>query len=380
MPFSNQLEVNLSALKHNARLLKKIIGPELSFYPVVKSNAYGLGVSAIVTALLEEGLYELAVLNTKEAQNISSKNVKLLLMEPFIEEDIQLILENPHWQIVVSSFENLQMLSSKHISKYQKKNSLSIHIKIDMGLSRFGFYPQDIPKVLDFLQEQKHLQLEGVCGHLPDGQNIQDTQKQIIQFTKVKEIFQKIFPYLKFHLFNSINLMSCYSHKIPLSFGVRVGGCLYGIKHPIHFHNETARKRWLELDLKPVSTLKSCIASLKKINKGQKVSYQGEWEAGRSSVIAVVPMGYADGFLKNSSKPTYVLLRGQKAPVVGQVCMNCFMIDATEIENPQVGEEIVIYGKQNENQIDIKDFLLYETGTPYEVMTRLHNQIQRVYK
>ena len=380
MPLPNQLEVNLPALKHNTRLLKKIVGPELSFYPVVKSNAYGLGVSAVTKALVEEGLCELAVLNTKEAQSIPSKNVKLLLMEPFTEEDLPLILENPHWQTVIGSFENLKQLSLNNISKYKKKNPLSIHIKIEMGLSRFGFHPQDIPKVLTLLQEQKHLKLEGVYGHLPGGSRIQDTQKQIIQFENIQKNFQENFSNLKFHLFNSINFIGCYAHNIPLPFGVRIGGCLYGIKHPVHFQDENSQKTWQELDLKPVSTLKSRIASLKKINKGQRVSYEGQWTALRPSVIAVVPMGYADGFLKNPSKSAYVLLRSQKAPIVGQVCMNCFMIDITEIENPQVGEEIVIYGKQNGNQIDIKDFMLYETGTPYEVMTRLHNQVQRVYK
>ena len=380
MPFPNQLEVNLPALKHNVRLLKKIVGPKLSFYPVVKSNAYGLGVSAVTTALLEEGLRELAVLNTKEAQSITSKNVKLLLMEPFTEEDLPLILENPHWQMVIGSFENLIRLSFNNIRKYIKKKTLSIHIKIEMGLSRFGFHPSDIPKILTLLQEQKHLKLEGVCGHLPGGHSIQETKKQIIQFENIKKTFQENFSNLKFHLFNSINFIACYTHNIPLPFGVRIGGCLYGIKHPVHFQDKISPKKWQELDLKPVSTLKSRIVSLKKINKRQRVSYEGQWTAPRSSVIAVVPMGYADGFLKNPSKPAYVLLRGQKAPIVGQVCMNCFMIDITEIESPQVGEEIVIYGKQKGNQIDIKDFLLYETGTPYEVMTRLHNQVQRVYK
>lgn len=388
MSFQSYLEVHLSALRHNVRVLKNIAGSGNCIYPVVKSNAYGLGSAAVMRSLLKEGLQTAAVNNVTEAyklKELDSQGLKCLLLWPFSQEEASVIVENSHWKPVIGSFEHLERLRKAH-SK-MKNRSLSkkphcIHLKIDIGMSRFGFCEKDVSQLISILKEQNDLHLEGVCAHLPGGRDIGcpegESQKQMMKFKKITELFLSAFPKTAFHFLNSIGVVGCHVYDIPIKYGCRIGGGLYGIKHAVDIKTSSAHKKWLELNLQPVSSFKSRIDSLKQIDSGQKVSYGGEWKASRPSKIAVVPVGYADGLLK-SGKEDFVLCRGKKTPIVGRIFMNGFMIDVTEIDHPKAGEEVVIYGEQNGSVKKIEDWM-FEGGSAYELMSRIHLQIPRIYK
>ncbi len=377
----NKLEVNLDALRANVKTALKIIGKNNFFYPFVKSNAYGLGIHKVTQVLMEEGLYEVGLLTTQEAQTLDSKKIKTLIFGPI--DKTEEFLKNPNWIPVISSFDDLNNFSQT-ILKHQASHL--IHIKFDVGMSRLGFEETDCDKIISFLSQNKHLNLEGICAHLSRGEDIgvlnSETQKQVAQFKNIRQKMKKHFPSIKQHLLNSSAFLGSFSHDLDMEFGARLGGFIYGIKHDVENQTQKALNKWSELNLKPVSTLKVGIISSRIIPQGRGVSYDSLWKAKIPSNIAVVSMGYADG-LSRALTGLNVLFRGQKVQVAGSICMNFFMIDLTPVlglkEQAKRGEEVVIYGQQQKEEISIKDHAQSLGSIPYEIMTHISSSVQRVY-
>ncbi len=373
----NKLEVHLGSFKTNVKTALKIIEKD-NLHPFVKSDAYGLGVQQITQALMEEGLFTAGVLNTQEAQKISSK-MKILIFGPL--ENAEEFLSRPRWTPVLSSFDDLKTFSQA-VLKHQ--NPRCIHIKLDLGMSRLGFEERECGDIISFLNQNKHLRLEGICAQLSRGEGIgvlnSSAQKQTAQFKNIGKKIKRYFPHVKQHIFNSASFLGCFSNNLKMEFGARLGGFLYGIKHDIENHKML--KKWSELDLQPVSTLKAGIISSRIIPQGGTVSYDSLWKAKTPSNIAVVSMGYANG-LSRALTGSDVLFRGKRVKVRGAVCMNFFMIDLTPVlglkEKPKRGEEVVIYGRQKNEEISIKEQAEALGSIPYEVMTHISSSVQRVY-
>ena len=372
----SKLVINLDALRKNIQTVKGLIGQDSFLYPFIKSNAYGLGVHHVFPIFLKEGFLEFGVLNTKEIQSISNPQAKFLLFGAM--EDPSLIVKNQNWIPVIHCFDDLKNFSDKVL---KNKTKHSIHIKINTGMARLGFEVSEVDSVISYLKEQTHLQLEGVCGHLPCGENLKGvSQDQIKTFKQQLQKFKNTFSNIKSHLYNSHALVSSWSHQQPLEFGCRVGGCFYGAKPLVHFENSQSKEKWSQINIQPVTTLKSSIVSSRIVPQNKGVSYGWNWKAKRDSSIAVVGMGYADGLWK-SFKGGQVLFRGQRAPIVGDICMNFFMIDVTDILGsslPKAGEEVVIYGQQKESEITINDWATHTGSIPYEIMTNIGFSLDKV--
>ncbi|MDE0151650.1 MAG: alanine racemase [Bdellovibrionales bacterium] len=377
----NKLEVNLKALRTNIKTALKIIGKNNFFYPFVKSNAYGVGIHEVTRILTEEGLHEVGLLTSEEARSLNSKKVQILIFGPI--EKSEEFLSNPHWTPIISSFDDLNIFSQTIMNN---KSSHNIHIKFDVGMSRLGFDSKDTDELISFFKTNTHLKLQGVCAHLSRGEDIgipnSSAGKQIEQFKKIGKEIKKHIPSIKQHLLNSSALLGSFCHDLDIEYGSRLGGFIYGIKHDIENQTQTALKKWSQLDLQPVTTLKAGVLSSRVISQGCGVSYDSLWKAKTDSNIAVISMGYADGISRNLTGMD-VLFRGQRVPIVGAVCMNFFMIDLTPVlglkEKPKRGEEIVIYGKQQNQEITIKEHAQALGSIPYEVMTHISPSVQRVY-
>ena len=378
--YANQIIVSLEALRKNIRIIQDLIDPNNFFYPFIKSNAYGLGVNPVLSILHAEGFSEFGILNVQEAQAISNSDVKLLLFGPM--DDVSSIVQNSNWIPVIHSWEDLKLFSQV-VLKNKKKHH--IHIKINIGMARLGFEISDVESLISYLKQRPYLKLEGICGHLPCGEDIGiaqgESQKQIDSFRQQVKKFKKYFSDIKPHLYNSYSLVGAFTHDIHLPFGCRIGGCIYGVKPLVHFATLESQSKWKQLELSPVSTLKSQIVSARIVPKNQGVSYSWNWKASKDSNIAVVGIGYADGVWK-SLKNGYVLFREKKAPIVGEICMNFFMIDLTQILGstlPQAGEEVVIYGIQGAQSISLNEWAKHTHSTPYELMTNIGFSVNRVY-
>ncbi|MGE0764623.1 MAG: alanine racemase, partial [Bdellovibrionales bacterium] len=294
-------DVDLSALRHNVRWLKERAGAGIWFCPMVKANAYGHGAVAIAQALSEMKVDALGVALVEEGLILRQAGIQvpLLVFSLFSEAAAEACVAN-NLTPVLSRQEDLQFFKDKAASDFQ------VHLKFNTGMNRLGFEVNEAAQVAEFFKNQSRLKLTGLCSHLVQGEDWSQSFGQSGQQAEALKVAAKFFqgqPIL--HLLNSAALLSPASAR---GFGVRPGIAVYG-----GGANGTP--------LKPVMHLRSEVAMIHKIKAGQGVSYNSRWRASQDSVIAVVPLGYGDGFFRLLTNRAQALVRGQRVPLVGTVCM-----------------------------------------------------------
>lgn len=369
------LEVNLQLLKSNCKLLKSMTG-SLFFCPMLKADAYGHGAVPIAKTLLGAGVKQVGVIDAGEAWPIreAAEDMDILIFGPlWNEEDLSWIVEEK-LAVLCSNWRDLKSLS-------RLKTPVRAHLKFDTGFSRLGFDLESAGRLCDFLKDKPHIQLEGLATQLVSGEEIGDEHsfsfRQLERFSTLKQYFSC--PH--FHVLNTSALVASFVHG-KADFGSRPGIGLYGVKPKVFFQNKKAESIYKQLSLAPVSCLKSEVVALHHIPKGAVVSYGGVWKALRPSRIAVVSLGYGDGFLRGLGSVREALFRGKKRPLVGAVCMDFFMIDVTDCEGSapiKLGEEVVIFGKQGDLFLSPEDQARASGTISYELFSRLGNRVERVY-
>ena len=367
------LEVDLTLLKKNCAVLKEL-SQNSFFCPMVKSEAYGHGLLAISKALISSGVKQLGVVTVSEARQIREKfsEVDVLVFGPVLnQENLDWICKNGI-VLVVNNWKDLKYLA--------QKKSARIHLKWDSGFSRLGFSISEKDAVKKFLDQHPQIQLEGLCSQLLSGEEVGWEDSPSFHQMEKMEMLKSSFPKLPLHLFNTVALMSLYAHEQP-SLGVRPGIGLYGVKPQIKCLNQKARQKWEDLVLQPVSSLKGFLVNVRQIESGARVSYDGTWVAQRDTILATVSLGYGDGVLRSLSSQGQVLFRETLVPIVGRICMDFFMVDVTDVveELPQLGEEVVIFGKQGKSFLSIEEQSKKAGTIPYEFFVRLGHQVDRVY-
>ena len=263
-----------------------------------------------------------------------------------------------------------------------RKGSSRVHIKFNTGFSRLGFEVSEAERLKRFFVKHPHLKVEGVCSQLLSGEELgRKTSASSRQVEKIKDMIS-LFSVKRNHLFNTAALLSSVCHGEGEGLGSRPGIGLYGVKPKIAFARPEAEKKWRSISLKPVSTLKSRVVAARKLEKGEAVSYEGTWKAARPSVIAVVSLGYGDGFPRALSSPQgRILFRGREAPVAGRVCMDFFMADVTDVSGPlpDPGEEVVIFGPQKNSSISVEEQAAKASTLPHDLFVRLGERVERKY-
>ena len=357
------LEINLSALRHNISIFKSFLLPKTKLLAMVKAQSYGAGLEKIALFLEKLGVDKLGVAYSDEGLELRKAGVKIpiLVMNP--EEDGFETCIRYQLEPAIYSFEQLNDLTHELIAS--NIQDFPIHLKFDTGMNRLGFETSDVPKLVEYIQAQPEVKIESVYSHLADADNQKDphfTQFQISQFNLVCEELKHYFPKFCMHLLNSEGIINYSSAQLDM---VRVGIGMYGIsKSP-----EIAKK------IVPVLKWKSVVSQIKTIEKGESVGYSRTFISDKSYTIAIIPLGYADGFKRSLSNGNGgVYIRGNYCPTIGRVCMDMIMVDVTGI-SAKVGEEVEIIG---ENQTLEKLAIKLET-IPYEIMTSISNRVHRVY-
>ena len=371
------LEVDLTLLKKNYKTLKSL--SENSFFcPMVKDEAYGHGIVPVSQALFEAGVQQIGVLDIHEACSVREKTKikEIIIFGPCLNKESLSWILNNKVTLVCSNWFDLKKLA-------QIKKPSRIHLKFDTGFSRLGFGIDEAQGIYDFLKDQAHIQLEALATQLVSGEDIGDENSfSYYQIKKIIEI-NKLFSCQNIHLLNTSALLASFVNESSKNFGVRPGIGLYGIKPPVFFKDERAKKKWEDLSLDCVSSLKSYIVSVQKLKKGELVSYGGTWKASKPSQIATVFLGYGDGFLRSSDSVREVLFRGRRRAIVGTVCMDFLMIDVTDCdrEKPvEIGEEVVLFGQQKEAFLCPQAQAECSGSISYELFSRLGHRVERVYK
>ena len=356
-------EIDLSAISHNLEIVKKKTNNK-SVLAVVKAGAYGHGAVEVSRHLLKNGVSILGVAFIEEAIELREAGIRAPILVFFDTSNIDSFFK---YNLVptVLDFKTAKAFSDK-ASKYNRK--IAVHIKIDTGMGRVGLRAADaFPDILR-IAELKNLKLEGIMSHFSDA-DLADkdfTANQLKTFIKLIELLKEKNVYFKFsHIANSAAVLRFPRSHLNM---VRPGIMLYGYG--------TAPKN----TLKPVLSLKSKVIFLKNVPARTPISYGRTFITKKKSIIATIPVGYADGYNRRLSNCGEVLINNRRAPVVGRVCMDTTMVDVTEVSHVKENTEVILIGSQGKEKITAQD-IADKIGTiPYEVLTSIGHRVKRIYK
>lgn len=364
-------EVNINAIKHNYREIRAHVPNEVEVMAIVKADGYGHGSKQVAKLLQEEGVNRFAVAIVKEGEELRASGITspILVLGYTPRADIKALIENDLTQTVFS-YEMAKTISDEAV---KLGKTVNVHIKVDTGMGRIGFLscPQSIEEV-KMIATLPHLNLEGIFTHFStaDEEDITYTKKQWDIFegflTELRAVGIEI-PVI--HAANSAAIM-CHSYA-DLNV-VRPGIILYGYYPSTYLQGKV-------LDLEPAMTLKTQVVHVKELPEGSYVGYGRKFYTEGKTKIATIPVGYADGYSRNLGNKGRVLIRGQFAPIVGNICMDQFMVDVTNIKGVSLEDEVVLFGKQGNNEIPVEEIASLLGTINYEIVCMIGKRVPRIY-
>lgn len=375
-------DINLENLQHNWSLVQKTAADDRFICPMVKANAYGHGHAQSAQVLERAGAKFLGVCLIEEGLELRSAGVKtdILVFKGFDKRGAEKILE---YQMtpVVSSWNQIQALESV------ADEPVKVHLKFNTGMNRLGFVANEAEKLFEYFKKSKKLKLKAIATHLSESADSLDvngvTAKQIKTFQNIKNYFEPLNVFA--HALNSGGVQALAESKL-LNVDSAVTGQAWGMRPGLMLYGYTSNPSFKALDLKPVMSFKSVINNLQNIAAGEGVSYNSTWKASRNSKVAVVPAGYADGVHRILSNKAQVLICGERAPVVGQICMDFFMVDMTDLcekfnRQDWEEEEVIIFGSDDAGHLLSADEVSKLSSTiSYETLTSVSARVPRHFK
>ena len=365
-------EVDLDAIAHNMREIRRITDKNAQIMAVVKADAYGHGFMETAKTLLENGADRLAVAVLQEGKQLRSRGVTvpILILGASGPEDAEDLI---NFDITPNVFD-YEFAKALSYEAEKKEKVTKIHIKLDTGMSRIGFVVDDgdheeIVDEIIKVSKLPYIEIEGIFSHFStsDEENREYTALQFKRFMQVVDVLEQRGLHIPIkHICNSAGIMMYPEMHLDM---VRPGVILYGM-YP---SDEVDKTR---LNLIPAMTLKSRITLVKDVEPGRGVSYGKEYITDRTTKIATVPIGYADGYLRKIAKKGRMLVHGVKVPIIGRICMDQCMIDVTNVHNIDKGDEAIIFGKEGITIDDVAEWL--ETIN-YEVACVIGKRIPRIY-
>ena len=371
------VEIDRSALTHNIRQFRKLIGKKRKFLATVKANAYGHGMLEVSQTALAAGADWLGVQSLEEGVLLREKGFTCPILAlgyvPF--EGLKEAVAG-EMRLTVYNFETLDRLVQVCRELRKKAN---LHLKIETGTYRQGITEEDVLSFARKAREFPELVLEGISSHFA---NIEDTtehsyaQYQLDTFKRIVGMLEK----------NKIEIplkhMSCSASAIlfPDTYFdmVRAGISIYGLWPSKETFLSCRLQNREPLLLKPVLSWKTRVVQVKKVPRGAFIGYGCTYRASRESTLAVVPVGYYDGYDRRLSNSSYVLVKGKRAPLRGRVCMDFILADVTDIPGVEVEEEVVLLGKDGEESITANDLASLVGTINYEIVARINPLIPRI--
>ncbi|MBI3322889.1 MAG: alanine racemase [Candidatus Omnitrophica bacterium] len=359
------IEVDLAAIRSNFRQVRRHVAPGVKVLAVIKANGYGHGLLPVAQTLSEAGADFLAVASVVEAVALRRSGVGagILVLGQCLPEEAPLVVEHRLIQ-AVGDEPSTRALSRAAV---RAEKPACVHLKVDTGMGRYGVWHEEAAALLRRIADLPGIQPQGVFTHLGmAGQNAQATEEQLSQFSRLLgELEREGLPAGLRHAANSVGLIRFPGSHWDL---VRTGLLVYGCS-PIKGEHP--------LELRPALSLKSRVRFLKRVAAGRTVSYGGTWAAERPSRVATVPVGYAHGYTRALSNKAQLLVRGRRAPVIGRITMEDLMCDVTDIPGVEVGDEVVLIGRQGEEQVTAEELARAAGTIPYEILVGLSPSIPR---
>ena len=369
----NWVEVSAPALRNNLTEFRRRLGDKVQLGAVVKSNAYGHGMLEVAAIASAAGADWLCVNQVDEGVTLRQAGherpilvmgyVERARLDDVVAHDLRPVIYNPE------TVDRLEVLAA------QARRQVRVHVKVETGTHRQGVLERDLPSFAERIRRSPHLTLEGMTTHFA---NIEDTtdhsmaEAQIAAFDRAQVALAPV----------SVRHAACSAAALLFTRThlelARVGISMYGLWPSKETYVSLLERGKPALDLQPVLTWKTRVAQVKEVPEGGYVGYGCTWRAGRDSRIAVLPVGYFEGFDRGLSGIAHVLVRERRAPVRGRVCMNMCMVDVTDIPGVGVEDEVVLLGTQGEERISAEQVAAWCGTISYEVVSRIHPGLPRL--
>ena len=372
-------EIDLDAVAHNLGVVGRMTGSR-PVIAVVKADAYGHGAVEVSRRLAEEGVSHLAVAFVEEAVRLREAGIRTPVIVLFDKQDVPLLFEFNLIPVVHD------LRFAERLSKEAQKRgrALDIHVKIDTGMGRLGFNRGELARQIMAVAKLDYLTIRGMMSHFSDS-DIADKSFAGIQMDKFIAVKETLLKRMKrpgkllCHMANSAATMTLRdAHFDAVRPGIMLYGCSPLQKSEVRNKKPEVRQE-AAFGLRPAMKIKTEIITLRRLKKGTPVSYGRTFITRRESLIAVLPVGYADGISRAFSNNADVLVRGRRAAVVGRVCMDLIMVDVTGITGVKEGDEAVLLGKQGREEITARELAGRAATVPYEVLTSMGTRSRRVY-
>ena len=381
MKFTSYIELSESYLRKNIRYLKRRIGKNVKFASVIKGNAYGHGLNKFVKLAERCGVDFFAVsdaFEAVEANEVKKDSSHIMIMSYLDNEDVLWAVENDI-SFYVFEFGRLEA-AIKAAQKAEKK--AKIHIELETGFYRTGFEESDFKKVVNLINKNRdHLSIMGICTHYAGAESISNW----VRVNEQREKFMKYSEFLRLNgivpeYYHTASSAATLTYPDTIMDLVRVGIAQYGFwpsKETRMYNLLSDDNRFTRDPLHRILSWKSKIMNIKTVPPGKFAGYGNAYMASRNERIAIIPVGYSHGFSRSLSNIGHVLIRNKKANVAGMVNMNMMLADVTDINGADIGDEVVLIGKQGKNNISVASFSDLSKAINYETLTRLPKIIPR---
>jgi alanine racemase len=362
------MEVDLEAVAHNARQVKEIVGDEVEILAVLKADAYGHGAVTVARTALNNGVSFCGVASVNEA---------IKLRDGGVAAPILVLGYTPAWLArdallhdVTLTLYDLDAARAFSRAAADLRRKARVHIKVDTGMGRLGLLPEQVVSFVEQVRDQPCLELEGMFTHfsVADDEDLSYSRWQLARFDEVLQQLAEIGVSFRFvHAANSAALLRLPEARFSM---VRLGLAMYGLKPSPNVP--------LPPGFNPALAWKTTVAQVKTLPAGSYVSYGNTYRTEGEETIAVIPVGYADGFRRAPTRWEAVLVRGRRAPIVGRVCMDQTMISVSHIPNVRAGDEVVLIGRQGEDEISAEEVAEWLGTINYEVVSEILARVPRI--
>lgn len=363
-------EINLEAFSHNLKQVRLKVGRDKKIISIIKADAYGHGAVEIGKMASVSGADMLGVSTVGEGIELREAGIEspILVLGGCPKEDAEWIVSY-NFKSIIYSLDAVLGLSKE--AERQGK-TVDVHIKVDTGMGRIGIQPDEVVRFVKKASSLKNIKIEGILTHFATAYEVnrEFTERQIKIFKSViDELMQNGYKFSYIHASNSAAIVN-----YPESYfnTVRPGIILYG-SAPFDFPVK-------DFLIKPVMNWKTSIVHLHNVSKKTGISYGRKFVTKRDSIIATIPVGYADGYSRSLSNKAQVLVGDKRVSQVGIICMDMCMIDVTDLPDVKAGDEVVLLGRQGDEEIRVEELSSIAGTIPYEIFCSIGRRVRRVYK
>ncbi len=377
MPETNEsrptwTEINLENLAFNYRSTKNFIGEKVSQMAIVKADAYGHGAIQCAKKLETEAVDWFGVALPEEGFALRENGITtpILCLGSFWQGQANLLLQHNLTPVIY------RLPQAENFSRFASERNVTtnIHVKIDTGMGRIGVRYDEVADFADHLKNFKNLHVEGIMTHFAAADDLNEndfTNLQVERFYQAVEIFEARGFRPKYK--DLANSPGAIAHKNTLGNMVRLGGVLYGLG------GDVLPKGIVKPELKPVMSLYSRVAHLKRVPKGETLGYGRTFTTNKDSLIATIPIGYQDGYRRSLSNEGRVIINDNNAPVVGRISMDWTLLDVTEITDVKVNDQVILIGASRNLQVTAEDLARQAETISYEITCGINRRVNRKY-